>query len=240
MRRASLAAVAAAIVVALCILFPLRKDAVRKRDIVVSTPTLVGLLTVANTDLSSHDSACLAPITFVPEARQVQITVQSDGTRSLQVLAQGPGWTERHTVTTAGDRNIVRVPIAPPHTVTGKLCVTNRAHGKASLIGTNEPRSRTVAQLTVNGKPGPEGQTFAVSLLAKNPETLLARLDDAVRGASTLSGGLAPEFVLWILLVVCLVAIPGFPVIALVLAAGDYPSSRRSPRMLSKNDEKKI
>jgi hypothetical protein len=240
MRRASLAAVAAAIVVVLGILFPLRKDAVRKRDIVVSTPTLVGLLTVANTDLSAHDSACLTPITFTPEARQVQITVQSDGTRSLQVVAQGSGWTERHTVTTAGARNVVRVPIAPPRTMIGRLCVTNTGHGKASLIGTNEPRSRTVAQLTVNGKPGPEGQTFAVSLLARSPQTLLARLDDAVRGASTLSGGLAPRFLLWILLVVCLVAIPLFPVIALVLATGDYRSSRRSPRMLSRNDEKKI
>jgi hypothetical protein len=240
MRRASLAAVAAAIVVVLGILFPLRKDAVRKRDIVVSTPTLVGLASVATTDLSAHDSACLEPLTFTPETRQVQLTIKSQGTRSLQLDVQGPGWSERRPFTSAGERDIVRVPITPPRNLTGKLCVTNTGHGKASLIGTDEQRSRTAVSMTVNGKPGPEGRTFAISLLTKSPQTLLARLDDAVRGASTLSGGLAPEFLLWILLVLCLLAIPAFPVIALVLAAGDYRSSRRSPRMLSRNDEKKI
>jgi hypothetical protein len=240
MRRPFIAAIATAVVVVVGIVFPLRKDAERKRDIIVSTPTLVGLLSVATTDLSANDTACLTPITFAPEARQVQITVQSDGPRSLQVVAQGPGWTERHPVTSGGGRAIVRVPITPPRTVTGRLCVTNAGRGKAGLVGTDEARSRTIVQETVNGKPGPEGRTFAVSLLAKNPQTLLSRLDDAVRGASTLSGGLAPQFLLWILLVLCLIAIPAFPVIAFVLAAGDYRSSRRSPRMLSRNDEKKI
>jgi len=242
MRRAPLAAIAAAVVVVLGIPFQLLKDADRKRDIVVATPTLVGLITVANTELSAHDRACLTPITFTPGSRQVQLTIRSDGTRSLELAVEAPGWSERHAFTTVGERNIVRIPITPPRTVTGKLCLTNTGHGKASLIGTNEPRSRTAVSMTVNGSPGPDGQTFAVSLLAKSPQTLLARLDDAVRGASTLSGGLAPEFLLWILLVVCVVGILAFPVIALVLAAGedDYRSSRRSPRMLSRNDEKKI
>lgn len=240
MRRATIAAIATAVVVVVGILVPLRKDAERKRDIIVSTPTLVGLLSVANTDLAPHDTACLTPVTFTPEARQVQLTVQSDGPRFLQVSAQGPSWAERHPVTAGGGRAILRVPVDPPRTVTGELCVTNTGRGKASLVGTDEPRSQTVAHVTVNGKPGPQGRTFAVSLLAKNPQTLLARLDDAVRGASTLSGGLAPTFLLWILLILCLIAIPVFPVLAFVLAAGDYRSSRRSPRMLSRNDEKKI
>jgi hypothetical protein len=241
MRRAPLAAIAAAVVVVLGIPFQLLKDADRKRDIVVSTPTLVGLITVANTELSADDTACLEPITFTPEAPQVQLTIQSDATRSLELEVRGPGWSERHPFTSVGARNIVRVPVDPPRTLTGTLCVTNTGHGKATLIGTNEPRSRTAVSMTVNGRPGPEGQTFAVSLLGKSPQTLLARLDDAVRGASTLSGGLAPEFLLWILLVVCVVGILAFPVAALFLAAGDdYRSSRRSPRMLSRNDEKKI
>jgi hypothetical protein len=240
MRRGFVAAIATAVVVVIGILFPLRKDAERKRDIVVSTPTLVGLLAVATTDLSTHDTACLTPITFTPQARQVQITVQSDTPRSLLVLAQGPGWTERHAVTTSGGRAIVRLPIDPPRTVNGRLCVTNTGRGKAGLVGTDEARSQTVVQETVNGKPGPHGRTFAVSLLGAQPQTLLQRLDDAVRGASTLSGGLAPTFLLWILLVLCVIAIPVFPVLAFVLAAGGYRSSRRSPRMLSRNDEKKI
>jgi hypothetical protein len=240
MRRSHIAAIATAIVVTVGILVPLRKDAERKRDIIVSTPTLVGLLSVATTDLSTHDRACLTPITFMPEARQVQITVQSDAPRSLLVAAQGPGWAESHQVTSSGGRAIVRVPIAPRRTVTGQLCVTNTGRGKASLVGTDEARSRTVVQETVNGKPGPEGRTFAVSLLGAKPQTLLARLDDTVRGASTLSGGLAPTFLLWILLVLCLIAIPAFPVVAFVLAAGDYRSSRRSPRMLKRNEEKKF
>jgi hypothetical protein len=240
MPRPHIAAVTTAIVVIVGILVPLRKDAERKRDIIVSTPTLVGLVAVANTDLAAHDSACLTPITFSPETRQVQITVQSDGPRHLELVAQGAGWTERHPVTAGGGRAILRVPITQPRTVTGSLCVTNAGRAKASLVGTDEPRSRTIVQETVNGKPGPPGRTFAVSLLAKSPQTLLQRLDDAVRGASTLSGGLAPTFLLWILLVLCLIAIPVFPVVAFVLAAGGYRSSRRSPRMLSRNEEKKI
>jgi hypothetical protein len=240
MRRGLIAGIATAIVVIVGIVFPLRKDAERKRDIVISTPTLVGLITVATTDLAADDSACVQPITFTPESRQVQITVQSDGPRSLQVNAQAPGWSEGHPITSGGGRAILRVPIAPPRTVTGQLCVTNTGRGKASLVGTDEPRSRTVVHETVNGKPGPEGRTFAVSLLGAGPQTLLQRLDDAVRGASTLSGGLAPTFLLWILLVLGLIAIPVFPVVAFVLAAGGYRSSRRSPRMLSRNDEKKI
>jgi hypothetical protein len=239
MPRAIIAAIATAVVVVVGIGFPLRKDAERKRDIVISTPTLVGLLTVANTDLTSHDSACLTPITFTPQARQVQITVQSDGPRSLEVSTQAPGWSERHMATSGGGRAILRVPISPPRTMTGRLCVTNTGRGKASLVGTDEPRSQTAVQESVNGKPGPQGRTFAVSLLGSGPQTLLARLDDAVRGASTLSGGLAPTSLLWILLVLCLIGIPALPVIAFVLAAGDYRSSRRNPRMLSKNDEKK-
>jgi hypothetical protein len=240
MRRAHIAAIATAVVVVVGILFPLRKDAERKRDIIVATPTLTGLLAVASTDLSTHDTACLTPITFTRDARQVQITVQSDGPRSLLVVTQGPGWTERHPVTSSGGRAVVRVPIAPPGAVTGRLCVTNTDRGKASLVGTDEARSRTTVQETVNGEPGPEGRTFALSLLAKSPQTLPARLDDAVRGASTLSGGLAPTFLLWILVVLGLIAIPVFPALAFVLAAEDYRSSRRSPRMLSRNDEKKI
>jgi hypothetical protein len=105
--------------------------------------------------------------------------------------------------------------------VTGQLCVINRGKAKVGLIGTDEPRSRTAATMTINGRPGPEGRTFAVSLVAKDPQTLLARLDDAVRGASTLSGGLAPDFLLWILLVVAIIAIPAAPVAAFFLAARD-------------------
>jgi hypothetical protein len=240
MRRAPLAAVAAAIVILLGIVFPLRKDAERKRDIVIATPTLVGLQSVAATELKPRDSACLMFVTFTPQMRQIQITTQSDHPRPLEVVASGPGWSEGHEVTASGDRAVLRTPIAPSRNVTGKLCVINRGHGKVSLIGTDEPRSRTATQMTVNGRPGPPGRTYAVSLLAAKPQTLLQRLDDAVRGASTLSGGLAPRFLLWILLVLCLIGIPAFPIIAFVLAADGYRSSRRSPRMLSRNDEKKI
>jgi hypothetical protein len=107
--------------------------------------------------------------------------------------------------------------------VVGRLCVTPE-RGRVQLVGTNEPRSLTAAQATVNGKPVP-GVSVAVTLTRPGTTTFTGELGTVVDRASALTGGIVPAWLAWLLLVLAAVATPVLVGAAFVLALWRDPGS---------------
>lgn len=177
-------------------------DAARDyRDATTSSPTLGALFSRAVVRLQKGDEACLEPVTFDAETARARFRVQSPrapGPR-VEIVASGPGY--RSTATS---------PVLPPETeglvdlefpepgreITGSFCFRNKGPTPVQLIGTNEGRSLTIVDTTVNGRKRP-GEEIELALFKRGKHSLGSRRGELIDRAASMTGGLAPPWVLW-------------------------------------------
>ena len=200
----------------------------RDRSTLVATPAVPGLFGRAEVNLPQYQTACVEPIAFTPDASAVRLIVlaRSRPPMPLEVTTVAPGYRKKALVEDyeVGRDSVVIVPLgAPPRETVGKLCIRNAGRRVATLIGTDESRAQGPAKTTVFGNPV---SSIAVALVDPEPSSTLDRIDDAVQRASDLTGGLAPVWLLWPLLVLVVLGIPAATLAALVLAVRAAPALR--------------
>ncbi len=171
------------------------------RQATTSSPTLSALFSRAVFRLRDGDVACIAPVTYYADTGRARFRVQAPrapGPRET-VEATGPGY--RETATTARlppeTEGTVDLEIRPPgREVTGRFCWRNRGPTPVQLIGTNELRSLTPVEATLNGRPR-RGEEIELVLLERGGHSLRSRRGELIERAASLTGGLVPTWLLW-------------------------------------------
>lgn len=173
-----------------------------EREVVTSTPSLSGIFQRNEIALPVRESACIAPVTFAPSTRRVQIiALGGPGAGPLRVVARAEDGSWRAEVVardfgTGRDEPItVTLPSSPPSEKTGRVCLKNISRAPYSLVGTAEGRSDARAATTIDGVQQADA---SLTLLEERPSSLLSRVGDVLGHASTLTSGLVPTFVLWL------------------------------------------
>lgn len=99
------------------------------------------------------------------------------------------------------------VAITPPPTaVIGTACFIDAGTTPVLLDGTSEPRFTGRSTMTINGKP--VAGTIGLTFFAKRPRPRVAHLGEIFAHASNLTDRLIPVWLIWILVVVALLALP--------------------------------
>jgi hypothetical protein len=171
------------------------------RPATTSSPTLAPLFSRAVFLLEKGDVACNAPVTYYADTGMARFRMRvprAPGPR-VELVASAPGY--RATATTdplpVGVEGTVDVEMrSPGREVTGRLCWRNRGPTPVQLVGTNEGRSLTIVTTTLNGRARPNEELELV-LFERGGHSLRSRRSELVERAASMTGGLAPEWVLW-------------------------------------------
>ena len=170
-------------------------------DATTSSPTLSPLFSRAVFLLKKGEEACVAPVTYYADTGQARFRAQSPrapGPR-VEVVATAPGYraTGRSVRLPPQTEGTVDVELRPPgREVTGRFCWRNLGPTPVNLIGTNEGRSLTIAEATVDGRKRRDEEIELV-LFERGGHSLRSRRSELVERAASLTGGLAPTWVLW-------------------------------------------
>jgi hypothetical protein len=197
---------------------PLIDDATRDRQIILASPAAPGVFAHPEISLRRGAVACIGPVTFRPDVKQVAVIVvgKSDPPSVIRITAHAGGRSQGGLAGTAnGLATTVAAPVSFDRAQSGQVCVSNPSRRPVGLIGTTEPIYVGAVRTTVDGKPQPVSATL---LLLGRPSSLLGRIDDAVR-ADTMLTGVLPPALGWLLLALVLV---GIPVAILKAVAGTF------------------
>jgi hypothetical protein len=172
------------------------------RDATTASPTLSALFSRAVVRLGGRgDVACLEPVTFYADTARARFRARAPRGPAPRVTVEASGGGYRASATSARlppeTEGLVDLEFAPPgREVTGRMCVRNRGPAPVQLIGTYESRSLTDVRLSVNGRPRPNEQVELI-LLERGRHSLRSRRGELIARAASLTGGLAPEWLLW-------------------------------------------
>ena len=223
-RRAPLIA---AVAVAFAILWgaadSLRPFATYDRDVVDSTPGLGALDSRYTVTLRRDQEACIRPVTLTPHSEIARFRVLAPAKRPappLEITASGPGYRSSATVSgyPTGSDQLPRAELDPPgRTVTGEVCARNAGRTPMELVGAQDIRSQVPAALLVDGEDV-AGKDIELTLLQGEPKSIAERPGDLVARARDLTAGFAPEWLLWIVLVLVALGIPAAAIGGYVVA----------------------
>ncbi|HEV2815333.1 MAG TPA: hypothetical protein VGW10_18905 [Solirubrobacteraceae bacterium] len=171
------------------------------RDATTSSPALAPLFTRAVLLLRKGDVACNEPVTFYADTGRARFRMRAPRAPGPRVTleATAPGYyasttTEPLPVQVEGTVNAEFA--TPGREVTGRFCWRNRGPTPVQLIGNAEGRSLTIVETSLNGRPRPDEELELV-LFERELRSLRARRGELVERAASMTGGLAPEWLLW-------------------------------------------
>ena len=113
---------------------------------------------------------------------------------------------------------IATLPVRFSTPIDGHICLKNLGRKSVALIGTNEPRSLTLARTTVNGKRSAGDARATLLILTAADRSPGGSFGELSRHLSTLSGGITPVWIIWILAILLVVGVPVAALLALALA----------------------
>ena len=171
------------------------------RDATTSSPSLAPLFSRSVFLLRKGDVACNEPVTFYADTARARyrMRVPKGPAPDIVLEATAPGYRATATsgrlpVQVEGTVNVEFTP--PGRELTGKFCWRNRGPTPIQLIGTNEGRSLTIVDTSLNGRVRPDEELELV-LFERGGHSLRSRRGELVERAASMTGGLAPEWVLW-------------------------------------------
>jgi hypothetical protein len=182
-----------------------------KEQPVVGTPGPRAAFTSSEFSIAARQRACMSAITIPSQARVAQLELRqaasARGGPVLDLLLSGPDYEARETLPSEQAEGPVQVPIrAPRRTLIGSVCLINRGHATAVLVGSAESRSRSRSTLTIAGRR--TAGNIALTFLGARRRSRLARLGEAFEHASHLTDDLLPAWLIWVLAVATLLAVP--------------------------------
>ena len=180
---------------------------------VLSTPSLVGFQTSKQVVIRRGQQACISPVPLEPALRSVRMLLQARGPQAspLDLELRAPGYlgTGRFAGYKAGGPANVEAAVtpAPPRDADGTLCLRDTGRRAVGLVGTDEALSITVPATTVDGKPAGAVDP-AITFLGGPPQSMISRAGTILGRASDLTGGFAPLWLLWPLVLAFVLAAP--------------------------------
>jgi hypothetical protein len=169
------------------------------RDATSASPTLSPLFSRAVVLARKGDEACIAPVTYYANTGRARFRMRVPRAPQprLELVASAPGY--RATTSTklpVGVEGTVNVEFrSPGREVTGRFCWRNEGPTPVQLIGTNEGRSLTIVEATLNGRPRKD-EEIELILFARGGHSLRSRRGELIDRAASLTGGLLPTWVL--------------------------------------------
>lgn len=203
----------AAIAVAIILSFKLIPWATSERPRILATPSFSGPLGPAYTKLKPGARACISPVPVSSAARFAQFLVLADGqAQPLTVFVSGPGFSARGRVAADYPAGVAtgvpaRLDNAPGSTVTATVCVRNDGDKAVRLGGSGDS---TAAESTLDGKLLPTAD-LSLTILGE-PSSTIANAGKIVDRAAAMAA--LPRFVVWLIVLLALVAVPITTVVA--------------------------
>jgi hypothetical protein len=213
---AAAATIVAAVVIVGCALLLLVSYLLHTERPVAGTPGPSAQSKASEFRIPAHQSACMSAITLVPNGRIVQFEAgEASGSTHrnppIDVVLSAPGYNATAHVAGGEPEGVVALPVrAPRRTVFGSACVVNRGTTPAVLFGSTEPRTRTRSVLSINGRPTTGNITL--SFFNSRSRSRLSRLGEVFEHASNLTDHLIPTWLIWLLSIFALLAVPAMTV----------------------------
>ena len=162
--------------------------------------------------LDGGDLACVGPIRFTPAAGKVRLVVETraNPVPPLRITARTNTVTKTTVVSNykSGEVTDIRVPFTVKDAASGSVCIRNTGDSRVSLASTDEARYASLTRTKLNGKPAK--MQASLQLITTEPQSIVDRIDDAVRHNAQLSGVL-PRALVWLLLLTVLIAVIAGP-----------------------------
>jgi hypothetical protein len=205
------AALAAAVIAAGALLL-LGFYLLHKEKPIAGTPAPRALFKTAVFTIHPQERACLSPVTLPRRGDLMQLEVRevqtgAHGIPPVEAILNAPGYHATASLPAEEPEGVVGLPVQPPpHDVIGSICLVNRGTSPVGLAGSTEARSVSRVQLTLNGRP--TAGDIALTFLKNRPQSRLSRIAEVFEHASNLTDRLIPAWLIWLLAVVALCAVP--------------------------------
>ncbi|HWX74497.1 MAG TPA: hypothetical protein VNZ05_04270 [Solirubrobacteraceae bacterium] len=177
---------------------------------IAGTPSPSALFKATLFTVPPRQSACMSDITLPANGRVLQFQLGEPSQRAnppLEVLLAAPRYRALARLPGEQPEGAAEVRVRPPkRDAIGIACITNRGTTPAVLAGSTEPRSSSRATLTLNGRAMPGD--IALSFFQAHRKSRLGRIGEVFRHASTLTDRLIPVWLVWLIAVLTLVAVP--------------------------------
>lgn len=181
------------------------------RDLVAGTPSPRPLFDLTPLELPPGAPLCIDDVTIPDTARELRLQVATVGAPgpALDVRLQADGYDERLTVPGGyGPGALIALPMAPPRTTRlGRVCVEHDGAVPLSLTATTEERTLSRPRGTIGGEPVEPDAYLAFT--ERRTGTALAHAGDIVDRMSAYRPGIVGPWLLWPLLALVLVGVPG-------------------------------
>jgi hypothetical protein len=183
-----------------------------KEKPIAGTPAPRALFKSTVFTLVPHQRACMTPVTFPPHGDLMQFELREvpgsvHGVPPVEAILSAPGYQATATLPAEEPEGVVGLPIEPPpHYVIGSVCLVNRGTSAVGLAGSTEARSVSRVKLTIDGRPA--GGDIAVTFVKNRPQTRLSRISEVFEHASNLTDRLIPPWLIWLLALAALCAVP--------------------------------
>lgn len=195
---------------------------------VVAVVTPPGLASAESIPLAPGDRACTDRVPYTRDVGQAELRLDPGNAATgppLVITALAPGYRSTAridgTYTAAGTATVDLQ--APRRSVLGRLCVRNAGPAAVALSGTSAPRTATISQTTVDGRPNPVD--MQLRLLEGRSHPLHARLGGIFDRMATLKGSLVAPWMLWVLGVGAFCAVPAVMMLAVGSALAEDEAS---------------
>jgi hypothetical protein len=155
---------------------------------------------------------CASRILLSPRTAEAVFSTQGPTqTRPpLEVTADGPGGYRSGPVRIDPARTtepVLKAPITPPdRELLGRLCIRNAGDTAVRLMGSDEFRTRTRLETTVDGEPNPIDLTL--SFYTAEPVSVVSELGGIVHRMTIARGFLGAEWLVWIVLLLAFAGVP--------------------------------
>lgn len=182
-----------------------------ERTIVAGTPAGTAQSTVAEVRIKKGQEACLTQVGMTPRTQVAVFTVLThDGkpAQPLTLTASGDGYRATAAVDGYVDGKPVAQALDPPSgDLVGQVCWRNDGRRAVWLAGVIDPRAASVrSQTLIDGQPGQPDVSLRFD--ERKPSSMLGHLTQGFERLALWKPGIVGPWLLWILAVLLVVALP--------------------------------
>jgi hypothetical protein len=182
----------------------------QKHEVLDATPSPPGLFGSTVVSLKSGQTLCWSKLPLDGDVQVVGFVPVTNGGPAppLRLHLAAPGYSFSTRVPGGyPERQVLHVPVTgTPPAENGTLCVRPLGHG-VGFFATNEPRTLSRPDVAVGGQTVP-GVDVVVQFSERNPRSLLQLPGTIATHAKVVAAPLLPHWLLWLLVVLPVLAVP--------------------------------
>jgi hypothetical protein len=182
-----------------------------ERELVAAVPSPRPLFEVSLVEVPPGAELCISDVTIPDDARQLRAQVGTFGRPGpeLDVTLRAPGYSERLTVAAGyADSALIAAAMDPPAAARlGEVCVNHRGSAPIALVGSTEDRTLSRPEGKVGGKVA-AADTY-LAFYARGSASTVDRAGAIVERMSAFRPGVVGPWLLWPLLALVVLGVPG-------------------------------